>query len=91
MKNKTSIFILSIFNIIQICKQILYETLTYRIHQHEETISKVLAVTPNGGQGENSNSFISNMFDFKNKKRIYLSFQRRLEQHFSDWNKQMAY
>ena len=88
MKNGTRIFILSIFSLVWICKPIPYETLAYRIHQREETVSKGLAVASGGGQGENSNS---NMLDLKNKKRIYLSFHRRLEQHFPDWNERMAY
>ena len=32
--------------------------MAYRIHQREETFSKVLAVAPDRGQGEKSNSFI---------------------------------
>ena len=91
MKNEIRIFILSIFSTIWICKPIPYETLAYHIHQREETFSKVLAVAPGGGQGEKSNSFVSNVLDLKNKKRISLSFHRRLEQHFPDWNERMAY
>jgi len=91
MKNGTRIFILSIFIAIWICKPIPYETLAYRIHQREEILSKVLAVAQGGGQGENSNSFVSNVLDLKNKKRISLSFHRRLEQHFPDCNERMAY
>ena len=55
---KKDIFVIILVSIIWICKPIPYETLAYRIHQREETVSKGLAVASGGGQGENSNSFI---------------------------------
>ena len=55
--------------------------MSYPIYKGEETLSKVLAVDPGGSQGEILN----------NKKRIDLSFHRRLEQHFPDWDGRMAY
>ena len=58
MKNSTRIFILSLFTVIWICKPIPWETLAYRIHQREETVSKVLALGRAGGQGADSNNFV---------------------------------
>jgi hypothetical protein len=48
------IFILIIFSAILVSKPISYETLAYHINQREETVLKVLVLTPGGGQGENS-------------------------------------
>lgn len=81
MKNETWSFLLSIFSAIWICKPIPYETLSYPIYKGEETIWKVLAVDPGESQGEILN----------NKKRIDLSFHRRLEQYFPDWDRRIAY
>jgi len=75
MKNETWSFFLSIFTAICICKTILYETLSYPIYKSEETISKVLAVDSGGSQGEILNNI----------------FHRRLEQHFPDWDRRIAY
>lgn len=51
------------------------QTLSYFIYKDEETISKVLAVDPGRSQGE----------ILKN------SFHRRLEQHFPNWDRRIAY
>jgi len=50
--------------------------LAYQIHQREKTSSKVLAVAISEKKEENSNSFVSNVFNLKNKKKIFLSFYR---------------
>ena len=91
MKDSIRICILGVFSAIWICKPIPYETLAYRIHQREETVSKVLAVGRAGGQGADSNNFVGNVLDLKKRKKIDPTFHRRLVQHFPDWNEWMAY
>jgi hypothetical protein len=91
MKTARKIVVSTVFSVIWVSKLTSYETLAYRIEQREKTFSKILVIVPGGGQKKNSNNFVSNVLDLKNKKRISISFHRRLEQHFPDCNKRMAY
>jgi hypothetical protein len=91
MKDSIKVCILGVFSVIWICKPILYETMAYRIHQREETVSKVLPVGRAGGQGADSNNFVGNVLGLKKRKKIDPTFHRRLVQHFPDWNERMAY
>ncbi len=89
MKDLTKICILGFFSAIWICKPIPYD----RIHQREETVSKVLAVGQAGGQGVDSNNFVNKVLDLIKikRKKIDPTFHRKLEQHFPDWDDRIAY
>ena len=91
MKDSIRICILGVFASICICMPISFDTLAYRIHQREQTVSRVLAVSPGGGRKDSASSFVGNLFGFKKRKKFDLAFHRRLEQHFPDWEQRMEY